>query len=77
MINKKELRMTDEHPLSIKLKMLEDAGFPMEELHKKYVTLVDFLKAIVNRKIYSLGVAIENAQHAEKVLIHIGELKDD
>lgn len=67
--------MNEEHPLSIKIKMLEDAGYHHDQLHKNYVILVDFLKAIVNRKIYSLGVAIENAQHAENVLKHIGEIK--
>ncbi len=59
---------------SIKYKMLTDAGYDFPEPWKNYVLLVDFLKAIVNRKIYSLGVSMENAEHAEKLLRYIGEL---
>ena len=66
---------SQEPPLSIKCKMLEDAGYTMDEVHKKYIFLVDFLKAIVNRKIYSLGVAMENAKHAENVLKQLGEME--
>ena len=67
------VKMSEPSP-SIKYKMLCDAGYDFPEPWKNYVLLVDFLKAIVNRKIYSLGVSMENAKHAEDLLKHIGEL---
>lgn len=42
--------------------------------HGKYIKLLTFVKAIVNRKIYSLGVSMENAKYAELLLKEIGEL---
>lgn len=42
--------------------------------HGKYIMVIKFLKAVVNRKIYSLAVSMDNARHAEELLKHIGEM---
>lgn len=42
--------------------------------HGKYLQLLDFVKSILDKKIYSTLVCIEHARNAEKLLKHIGEL---
>jgi hypothetical protein len=42
--------------------------------HGKYIKLLYFVRAIVKRKIYSLGVSIETARYAEELLKEIGEM---
>lgn len=57
-------------------KALEDAGFALPKMCENYVKCVTFLKALVKRNEYSLGVSVDNAKGAKSLLKEIGELNE-